>query len=125
MTDRKQNSDHLESLFAAAKTDPGSAPRPELLARIEEDAAAMQPVQTARPARATGGGPRLWDQFVAAIGGWPSLAGLGGVAAAGVWAGFFASATLLPETMSDQLSLNDDGYLLYLDNADFFEPEDM
>jgi len=93
------------------------------MARILQDSVANQP---AVPGIAA---PRknasIWSQFVGVIGGWPSLAGLVTATVASVWIGFYASATLLPDAMSDMLSLNTDDYLLYLDSANIYEPEGM
>ncbi len=123
MTDRDQKVDHLESLFAAAKQDVRQEPSAAFMARILEDANANQPAAPViAPPRSKGS---MWSQFVGVIGGWPSLAGLVTAAVASVWVGFYASATILPDAVSDILSLNAEDYLLYLDSANIYEPEGM
>ncbi|WP_372885957.1 hypothetical protein [Shimia sp.] len=132
MTDRKQDTHdpgQLDELFAAVRQDVRATPDAALMARVLGDAVAMQPPPAAvAPHRAAAGVPGAggrWAQFVSAIGGWPSLAGLGAATAASVLAGFFASSALLPDSLSTLLSLNDDSYLLYLDQAELFEPEEI
>jgi len=87
--------DFLDDFFAAArKTRP--EPGADLLARVQADALAMQPVAGARAAPAR---PGLWAQIVAALGGWPAVAGLATATVAGVWIG-----VAQPAGLADSLS---------------------
>lgn len=80
----------LEALFRAA-IETAPEPGPDLMARVFADAeaelaAASQPAVTAaRTAR-----PGLLASLLAALGGWPTLAGLATATVAGVWIGWAA-----------------------------------
>ncbi len=91
-TDRK--GDPLEPLFEAARAE---APQPsaELMARILADAQAHLPTPTPapvaamRPVRAVQPVRRGWlAGLLAALGGWPSVAGMATATVAGLWLGF-------------------------------------
>lgn len=124
MTESDRENVNLNAFFAAAKRDELLEPSSELMARILNDAEAVQATS-----------PRLevenrsfrgvWAQFVAVIGGWPSLIGLAAATVASVWIGFSASEVLFSEGVSGLLSQNSDGYLLFLDGEDFFELEEL
>lgn len=90
----------LEGLFAEARTRPAGA-SPDLLARVLEDAYAIQPVATAVPQAAT---PKVHRGWMA---GW--FRGFGGPAAglacatmAGLWIGFAQPTTLQTVTTAFQ-----------------------
>ncbi len=73
----------LDALFEEAR---GESPTPsdDLVARIVQDAAQMQP----KPASSEGHEPTgVFRQFLAAIGGWPALGGLATAAITGVYIG--------------------------------------
>ncbi|MGR3321437.1 MAG: hypothetical protein ACU0DK_05865 [Pseudooceanicola sp.] len=86
--------DELEALFRAARDLPPEMP-PGLSARIMSDAAmetrARDQVLAAAPAGDRAG---LMAQFLALIGGWPAMAGLGTAALAGLWLGVSPPAIL-------------------------------
>lgn len=89
MTDRQDQDDALETLFAqarAARPEPG----PDLLSRIMADAAGLQEERRpdARPMRSgTPRTPGLWRWLSELLGGWPALSGLAAATVAGVWIG--------------------------------------
>ncbi len=108
MADRKDlNESELDDLFAAAQ---GAAPAPSkaLLMRIAGDADVIASERAAPPVRRAS----LWSRAVAAIGGWPSVAGL---AAAGI--GGLAIGITSPEALDTATG----GYLTAsaYDAADF------
>lgn len=79
----------LDTFFAAGRA---AAPEPSdaLMARIMADAAAVQAAAaTPAPAETTRGRDRfgLLGAFMAALGGWPAMAGLASAAVAGIWIG--------------------------------------
>jgi len=83
MAERSDDDDTLAVFFDAARDRPGDLPD-DLSARILADATAVLSARTGRaPAP-----PRGWLAALgAALGGWPSLAGLATAAVAGVWIG--------------------------------------
>ncbi len=113
-TDRK--GDPLEPLFEAARA---KAPQPsaELMARILVDAQAHLPapapvaaVQSVPPVR------RGWlAGLLAAIGGWPSVAGMATATVAGLWLGFaqpealttLSGGALLPGATAENYELEE------------------
>ena len=113
----------LDDLFASARTDSRQEVSTDLLARVLNDAEAHQPKAAPLPDRPRRKG--RWQQFVAVIGGWPSLTGLAAATVAGVWIGFNASTTLLPYGLDSLTSSNAEVYLTYLDAGEFIEDEDL
>ena len=116
----------LDDLFAAACDDSRQEVPPELLARVLSDAETHQPkpasVETSLERRGR------WQQFVAVIGGWPSLTGLAAATVAGVWIGFSATTTLLPYGLSSLETFTGQGaetYLTYYTAGEFIEDEDL
>ncbi|WP_116133475.1 hypothetical protein [Tropicimonas sp. IMCC34043] len=107
----------LEAFFQAMRTEVAE-PTPDLMARILEDAYGEQdlrapveaaPVETqARAGRRFGLGAVL-----AALGGWPSLAGLACATIAGLWIGFHPPVAV--DTLS--LVLFDGSYNLTMDSS--------
>lgn len=81
----------LEAFFEAGRAA-APVPSQDLLARImaDADAALVAPAPLARPAKR----PSIWAIFTAAVGGWPSLAGMATAAVAGVWLGVAQPAML-------------------------------
>jgi hypothetical protein len=84
--------DELELFFEAGRA---AAPVPSaaLLERVLADAQAHQPQRApavARPAP----GRRTWAGLLAALGGWPAVAGLASVTVAGIWLGYAAPGGL-------------------------------
>lgn len=99
--------DPLDKLLDAARQTPPE-PAPQLVARIMQDASAQQE-RLARPADAralrgqregrgasasasatASASAGLWQQFLAAVGGWPSVTSLAAATVAGVWIGISA-----------------------------------
>lgn len=90
----------LDDLFAAARHAPPPMPK-ALEAAILQDAADLQQERHAPEGRATGanrrgGRSRLWQQFAAAIGGWPAVGGLAMASLTGLWIGI-APPSFLPD----------------------------
>lgn len=91
MTSDKEMQNHgddfLEDFFAAARAAP-APPVPEaLMARVLQQAEALQPRPAARRARKGGAGSRL-RAFLGGAGWAGQMAGLAAAALAGVWMGF-------------------------------------
>ena len=78
--------DGLNSLLEQARQSPPAVPD-ALLTRVQADALAHQPTAGLRASPSTAGRVRSWLQ---ALGGWPTLAGLGAAGLAGVWIGVAA-----------------------------------
>lgn len=98
--DELGNMRDLDDLFAAARHAPPLMPR-SLEAAILQDAADLQQERRAAEGRATGanrrrGLSRLWQQFSAAVGGWPALGGLAVASLTGLWIGV-APPSFLPD----------------------------
>ncbi len=90
-----EDPDMLDDLFQTARRTPAE-PSSDLLARVQADALAMQPVRGAvLPAPQTG----LFMRLLGALGGWPAAAGLATATVAGLWIGMFP-----PDLVSDGLS---------------------
>ncbi|MEL6169241.1 MAG: dihydroorotate dehydrogenase [Pseudomonadota bacterium] len=86
----------LGALFAAAR-DVAPQPSDALVARILADAAA----ETAPAPAPRRSGPREWlSDWLEAIGGWPSAAGLVTATAAGVWLGLSSPELVSPFGLS-------------------------
>lgn len=82
MADKRD--DELELFFDVARAET-PVPSQDVLARILADADKMMPVAPVQaPARA----PGLWAGLLAAVGGWPAVAGMATATVAGVWIGF-------------------------------------
>ncbi|RVT86711.1 dihydroorotate dehydrogenase [Rhodobacteraceae bacterium CCMM004] len=86
----------LEALFGAARRSPPAA-SDAFLARLAADADAACPAPPARRTRRILRG-RL-GVLVAAIGGWPAVAGLASAAVAGLWIGMAAPDLVLPPSV--------------------------
>ncbi|PTW50978.1 dihydroorotate dehydrogenase [Rhodovulum kholense] len=93
MTDPRMNDHEIEALFAAARAE-RAEPSAALMARIMDDAmiaaaeaAAPRPVAP-RPVAAQTGRRGLLAVLVAAIGGWPALAGVATAGVFGLWIGY-------------------------------------
>lgn len=106
-TDKNMQDDpFLETLFETARAD-DIQPSETLMSAIVADAAKHQPrdeplAAPSAPARPKAG---FWRDLAAAIGGWPSMAGLVSATVAGVWIGFAAPTQV--ETLSGGLILSD------------------
>ena len=114
MTDERLSDAELELMFQAVQ-DTAPLPSEDLWQRIHADADAALPRHEAPARRPVQVG--LVAGFLAAIGGWPSMAGLATAAIAGVWIGFSN-----PAAISD---LNDLGLLPGGTSAQVFDLEDF
>lgn len=105
-TDKSLNKmDHLEDLFAAARSAPTELPGP-LQASLLADAQRVQEERSSARDRASEtsqllSSPRelsrqIWRQFVSAVGGWPALGGLVAASLSGLWIGL-APPSFLPD----------------------------
>ncbi|MBR9652867.1 hypothetical protein [Thalassovita aquimarina] len=83
MTER--DVDNLDIFFDAARRQVPD-PSPDFMQRVLDDALAEQRRLAGRKAPRRAGPGRL-RQFVAAIGGWPAVAGLATASVAGLWIG--------------------------------------
>ncbi|WP_299349955.1 hypothetical protein [uncultured Shimia sp.] len=124
MTENERENAMLDDLFGAAQQDPRQEVPSDLIARVLADAEANQPTVDEPVRRAHKFGHR-WKQFVAVIGGWPSVTGLAAATVAGVWIGFNASETMLPYGLSGLMTENVEGYLIDLAADDYFDFEDL
>lgn len=105
-TDKSLNKmDHLEDLFAAARSAPTELPGPlqaSLLAdaqRVQQERASAR--DTASETSQLLSSPQelsrqIWRQFVSAVGGWPALGGLVAASLSGLWIGL-APPSFLPD----------------------------
>jgi hypothetical protein len=99
----------LDALFATARdTDP--MPSPELMQRVMSDAMGVQVLQHSQPAAAQQT-QSLWRGMLAALGGWPALAGLATACVAGVWVGV-NPPDLISDSAATFLALETDGYMV-------------
>jgi hypothetical protein len=122
MAEKHQDDALLEALFAEAAGDGKPEVPADLMARILADAEAMQPTAAALAARPARQG--LFSQFMQAIGGWPSLAGLATATVAGVWIGFSAYGTIVPSSVADLIEGDSQTYLAYVDASYAFAGEE-
>lgn len=120
MADKRVQDQELDALFAAARDDTAQAPSSDLMARILADAEAMQPKPAAQPRRRGG----FVSGILSTIGGWPSLGGLAAATVAGVWIGFSATPTLLPDGIAGLVGDTNTDYLAYLDTSYAYLEED-
>ncbi|SLN56884.1 hypothetical protein PSA7680_02962 [Pseudoruegeria aquimaris] len=100
--------DELDLFFGAARAA-DAVPTTDLLMRIAADADAEADARAAEARAAAPRAPRrgVWAGLLAAVGGWPALAGVMTASAAGFWIGFSA-----PEPFADGVSwLNDTAYV--------------
>lgn len=89
MTDKSPITDQQMDVLFEEAAGFGPEPSSELLGRVLADAYDVRaPVPELTP-RKVG----LWDTFLSAIGGWPSIGGLATAAMAGVWIGFAPTDT--------------------------------
>nr|WP_319949258.1 hypothetical protein [uncultured Shimia sp.] len=126
MTKTDRDMDMLDDLFDGAASDPALAPSPDFMARVLADAETHQEVMRAAsvspdPTRRSKG--KLF-RLMQSLGGWPTLAGLATATIAGVWVGFSATFTVLPDALTDVLGSTDDYYLTYLDSGYVFGDEE-
>lgn len=93
MTDDRKDHDGLDAYFAAARRQ---APvlSDTALARMTEQALAVQADRAAAPV-ARPQKPGLLTQLLAALGGWPAMAGLATAGVAGLWIGAVPPTGLL------------------------------
>ncbi len=105
-TDKSLNKmDHLEDLFAAARSAPTELPGP-LRASLLADAQRVQEERSSARDRASETSQllsspqelsrQIWRQFVSAVGGWPALGGLVAASLSGLWIGL-APPSFLPD----------------------------
>lgn len=105
-TDKSLNEmDHLEDLFAAARSAPTELPGP-LQASLLADAQRVQEERSSARDRASETSQllsspqelsrQIWRQFVSAVGGWPALGGLVAASLSGLWIGL-APPSFLPD----------------------------
>lgn len=105
-TDKSLNKmDHLEDLFAAARSAPTELPGP-LQASLLADAQRVQEERSSARDRAAETSQllsspqdlsrQIWRQFVSAVGGWPALGGLVAASLSGLWIGL-APPSFLPD----------------------------
>jgi len=105
-TDKSLNEmDHLEDLFAAARSAPTELPGPlqaSLLAdaqRVQQERASARDMASetsqllSSPQELS---RQIWRQFVSAVGGWPALGGLVAASLSGLWIGL-APPSFLPD----------------------------
>lgn len=121
MTDMERNEDMLDALFQSAAAD-NAEPSADLMARILADAEDLQPQEAVpRPdPQPLGWGGRILD----VLGGWRPATGLATAALAGLWFGFSASTTLLPQNVTGLIADDAGYYLGYLDTSYGDEAED-
>jgi hypothetical protein len=104
MTMTNPNDDMLDDLFAQARAVK-TAPSDDLMARVLEDADAVQPKLAVMSAPQVG----LWARLMDAIGGWPAVSGLAAATVAGVWVGVAPPASVEDLTASfigDEVSIS-------------------
>ncbi|MBR9844401.1 MAG: hypothetical protein GYB25_14675 [Rhodobacteraceae bacterium] len=123
MADKRVQDQELDALFAAARDDAAQAPSSDLMARVLADAEAMQPKPAAPVVRPQSRGG-LVSGILSAIGGWPSLGGLAAATVAGVWIGFSATPTVLPDGLAGLVGETNSDYLAYLDTSYAYLEED-
>ena len=110
--------DHLEDLFAAARSEPAQLPQ-ALQAAMLADAQQVQ--QDRAKAMVPGGSKmglhpqklpaRLWQQFTSAVGGWPALGGLAVASLCGLWIGL-APPSFLPDPVASFASYSSGSQLV-------------
>lgn len=101
--------DMLETLFQGAKADSRADPDPDFMARVLEDALALQPALAEIAAPAPRGS--LISRLVGALGGWQPAAGMVMATLAGVWIGF-SGVTMLPDGLSGLIAPTSEAYLV-------------
>lgn len=108
--------DRLEALFEAARLDDRAVPNSDFLARVLEDATALQPAPEAlaTPARRGGFLAQLTGDLTSVFGGWRPMAGLAVATLAGVWIGF-SGMSLLPDGLNGLFGATNEIYLADLE----------
>ncbi|MEQ9695793.1 hypothetical protein [Shimia sp. SDUM112013] len=119
MTDTERNNRMLDDLFGAATTDPKATPSPELLARVLEDAEALQPQPELLPTRPRVAQAGLWQRLAQTLGGWRPMAGLATTAAVGLLIGFTLVQVVGAQDVTTLVAGDTSYYLAYLDEAYF------
>lgn len=127
--------DHLEDLFAAARSAPPQLPAALQSAMLadaqhiqQERASALAAADVVKISARQGLVLRLWQQFTAAVGGWPALGGMAVASLSGLWIGL-APPSFLPDPVESLASyssgtqlLSDLGYdVSYLMSDEVFE----
>ncbi|CUH65687.1 hypothetical protein TG4357_02002 [Thalassovita gelatinovora] len=108
MTER--DFDTLELFFDAARHR-AEDPSADLMQRVLDDALAEQRLQQSAPAPMPVARSGLLRQFLAAIGGWPAVAGLATASVTGLWIGVNPPAAVT-DTAESYLSSGADSYLV-------------
>ncbi|OIQ46215.1 MAG: hypothetical protein BM558_00090 [Roseobacter sp. MedPE-SW] len=114
--------DHLEDLFAAARSTPAQLPdslQATLLADAEQVQATRARAKNTAVASETGRvlssrkklSRQLWRQFVSAVGGWPALGGLVAASLSGLWIGL-APPSFLPDPIESFASYSSGSQVL-------------
>ena len=110
--------DHLEDLFAAARSEPPQLPQAlqaTMLADAQhvqqERARALAEDRVPERERSQRGMQRLWQQFTSAVGGWPALGGLAAASLSGLWIGL-APPSFLPDPVESLASYSSGSQLL-------------
>lgn len=85
MTDERKHDEGLDALFGLAR-DSAEPPSDALMAAVLADADAVRADRFA-PAATDAPKQTVWARLLAAIGGWPSVAGLAAATLTGVWIG--------------------------------------
>lgn len=116
MTEKDTDDKMLDALFDAAREDAAATPSASLMARVLEDASALQP--SAEPGAVQGRRDGFWRALLRNLGGWPSVGGLATAAVAGLWIGIAGSTSQIGSTLGAQvLSGGQDAVLSEFDNS--------
>lgn len=110
--------DHLEDLFAVARSEGPQLPQALQSAMLADAQNAQQERARARAEdrapereRSQRGMQRLWQQFTSAVGGWPALGGLAAASLSGLWIGL-APPSFLPDPVESLASYSSGSQLL-------------
>lgn len=114
MKNDKLDSVDLDALFAVERNAP-VVPSSDFLAQIMQDAVEVQAQFTPLEAKSAAQFG-LWQSLVAAIGGWPTVAGLATATVAGIWIGISPPSGL--DTLTESVMGTSFGYSDYLPNLD-------
>ncbi|MEP2717670.1 hypothetical protein [Pseudophaeobacter sp.] len=108
----------LDDLFAVARNTPVEMPA-SLTAAILADASQVQELHRQAALQSLpgasrgeqGAAQRLWRQFSAAVGGWPSLGGLAAASLTGLWLGL-APPSFLPDPVASYAAFSSGSELI-------------